>query len=94
MKVMKHNDDAIRMIDTFKKYNIEMTEILEDDNTFRTIKGADGKIFCGTFIAKVYVGTKPIGTYKFDCRHWVNILTLTGNQMKPKLSVVREYAKK
>ena len=94
MKIMKHNDDAIRMIDTFKRYNTEMTEIIEDDNTFRTIKGVEGgRVFCGTFTAKVFVGTKPIGVYKFDCRHWANILRLSSNEMKPKLTLVREYGK-
>ena len=90
MKVMRHNDDAIRMIDTFKRYNTELTEIVSDDNTFKTIKGVEGKVFCGTFIAKVYLGTRPLGTYKFDCRHWANILTLTDRQMKPRLTALKE----
>ena len=93
MKILKHNDDAIRMIDTFKRYNTELTEIIEDDNTFRTIKGVDGKVFCGTFTAKVFIGTKPIGVYKFDCRHWRDILRLSNNEMKPRLTLVREYSK-
>ncbi len=94
MKILKHNDDAIRMIDTFKRYNTELTEIMEDDNTFRNIKGVEGKVFCGTFTAKVFVGTKPIGIYKFDCRHWANILRLSNSEMKPKLTRIKEYGKK
>ena len=93
MKVMNHNDNAIRMIDTFKRYNTELTEIIEDDNTFRTINGVEGKVFCGTFTAKVFIGTKPIGVYKFDCRHWRDILKLSDHEMKPRLTLVREYSK-
>ncbi len=90
MKVMRHNDDAIRMVDTFKRYNTELTEIVSDDNTFKTIKGVEGKVFCGTFIAKVYIGTRIIGTYKFDCRHWADILSLSPRQMKPRLTALKE----
>lgn len=94
MRIMTHNDNAIRMIDTFKHYNTELTEILEDDNCFRTIKGVDGKVFCGTFTAKVFVGVKPIGIYKFDCRHWANILRLSDRELKPKLTQIKEYNKR
>lgn len=65
MKVMTYNDDCIRSF--FKKYNNEMTEILTEKTFFRKPKGFTEKIFCGTFTAKVYVGMKVMGTYKFDC---------------------------
>ena len=94
MRILTHNDNAIRMIDTFKRYNTELTEILEDDNCFRNIKGVDGKVFCGTFTAKVFVGVKPIGIYKFDCRHWMNILRLSERELKPKLTQIKEYNKR
>ena len=67
MKVMKHNDEVIRSISTFKHYNNELTEILTEKTFFRKPKGFVEKIFCGTFTAKVYIGQKIIGTYRFDC---------------------------
>ena len=67
MKVMKHNDDVIRSISTFKKYNDVLTEIINDNMRFRKPKGFVEKIFCGTFTAKVYIGQQIIGTYRFDC---------------------------
>ena len=93
MRIMRHNDNAIRMIDAFKKYNTELTDIIEEENVFRTIRGVEDKVFCGTFTAKVYIGTKPIGIYKFDCRHWADILKLTDQQMKPRITQVKDYAK-
>lgn len=89
MRVMTHNDNAIRMIDAFKHYNQFMTEIIEDSDTFKTIRGVEGKMYCGTFTAKVYVGTRPIGTYKFDCRHWADVLTLSDRAMKPRITKVK-----
>ena len=65
MKVMAHNDDYIRSF--FKKYNNEMTEIVSENSVWRKPKGFTERIFCGEFIAKVYVGMKIMGTYKFDC---------------------------
>jgi len=88
MKVLEHNDNAIRMIDTFKHYNREMTEIIEDDNTFRTVKGVEGKVFCGRFKARIYIGTKPMGVYEFDCRHWLNLVKLSEHELKPRISRV------
>ena len=88
MRVLEHNDNAIRMVDAFKQYNREMTEIIVDDNTFRTVKGVDSKVFCGTFVTRVYVGTKPMGVYKFDCRHWVNLVKLSAHELKPRISKV------
>lgn len=86
MKVLEHNDNAIRMVDTFKHYNREMTEIIEDNNVFHTVKGVDGKVFCGTFKARIYIGTKPMGVYEFDCRHWINIVKLSVHELKPRIS--------
>lgn len=67
MRVMKHNDDAIRSVGAFRKYNNEMTEIVSEDAAWKKPKGFDEKIFCGTFVAKVYVGNAIKGTYRFDC---------------------------
>lgn len=88
MRVLSHNHDAIVMIDTFKHYNREMTEIIEDDNTFRTVKGVEGKVFCGRFKARIYIGTKPMGVYEFDCRHWLNLVKLSAHELKPSISRV------
>lgn len=93
MRILKHNDNAIRMIDTFKKYNTELTEIIEDDNIFIGVRGFDERVFCGTFIAKVFIGTRPIGIYKFDCRHWSNILRLSDRELKPKLTLIKAFGK-
>ena len=67
MRVMKHNDDIIRSVSTFKKYNNVLTDIVNEDSVWRKPVGCDEKIFCGTFTAKVYIGQQIIGTYKFDC---------------------------
>jgi hypothetical protein len=50
-------------------------------------------VFCGTFIAKVFIGTRPIGIYKFDCRHWSNILRLSDRELKPKLTLIKAFGK-
>lgn len=89
MKVEPHNDNIIRMVDTFKRYNPDLTEILEDNNLFNTIKGVEGKVYCGTFTARIYMRERCVGTYQFDCSHWANIQTQTDNQMKPRLRVVK-----
>ena len=65
MKIMAHNDNYIRGF--FKHYNTEMTEVVSENAVWRKPKGFDERIFCGTFVAKVYVGMKVMGTYKFDC---------------------------
>ena len=67
MRVMDHNDNAIRSFKAFKHYNNVMTDIVSETSVWRKPIGFDDKIFCGTFIAKVYVGNEKIGTYKFDC---------------------------
>ena len=67
MRVMKHNDDIIRSVSTFKKYNNVLTDIIEESSVWRKPVGFDEKIFCGTFTAKVYIGHQIFGTYKFDC---------------------------
>lgn len=67
MKVMKHNDDIIRSVKEFKKYNNVMSEIVEETAAWKKPKGFQEKIFCGTFVAKVYIGNTIKGTYRFDC---------------------------
>ncbi|MBQ2440807.1 MAG: hypothetical protein II502_01275 [Paludibacteraceae bacterium] len=67
MRVMKHNDIVIRSINAFKKYNDVLTDIIEETSVWRKPVGCVEQIFCGTFVAKVYVGQQIKGTYKFDC---------------------------
>lgn len=89
MRVMKHNDNAIRMIDTFKKYNQFLSEVVEDSDDYRVIRGVEGAVYCGVFVVRLYIGTRLLGTYEFDCRHWANILNLSPMQMKPRLRKIR-----
>jgi len=67
MRVMKHNDDIIRSVSSFKKYNNVLTDIIEESSVWRKPVGCIEQVFCGTFVAKVYVGQQIKGTYKFDC---------------------------
>lgn len=65
MKVCKYNDDFIRTF--FKRYNNEMTDVVSETTKWNKPKGFVEKIFCGVFVAKVYVGQRIMGTYRFDC---------------------------
>ena len=87
MRILTHNDNAIRMT-SLKAYNRVMSEVVSDTDEFTVIKGVEGNVYCGKFIAVIYIGTKRLGRYEFDCRHWKNILTLTDRQMTPKIKKV------
>ena len=87
MRVMSHNDEVIRQVSTFKRYNNVLTEIVSED--YREIKDKclEKPLFCGTFIAKVFIGQKIIGTYKFDCTHYRNFAKL--DRLTPRLTKLR-----
>ena len=70
MKILSHNDSIIRSVQSFKKYNHVLSEVV--DETFCEVKSPylEQPLFCGIFTAKIYIGQKIIGTYQFDCRHF------------------------
>lgn len=87
MRIMKHNDEIIRSIKTFKRYNNVLSEIVSEE--YREIKGngLEKPLFCGEFVAKIYIGQNIIGTYKFDCRHFKNFMGL--DRLTPKLTKLK-----
>ena len=87
MRVSKQNDEVIRSVSTFKKYNDELTEVVEEYPAEISGHGLERPLYCGIFIAKVYVGQRIIGTYKFDCRHFRNFRNL--DRLMPKLTKIK-----
>lgn len=87
MRIMRHNDEVIRTVSTFKNYNEVMSEVVSEDYRTVKIRGMEEPIFCGTFVAKIYIGQRIIGTYKFDCEHYRNIMTL--DRLQPKLTKIK-----
>lgn len=87
MRIMKHNDEIIRSVSTFKKYNNVLSEIVSED--YHEIKGhgLEKPLFCGEFTAKIYVGQQIAGTYKFDCKHFRNFMSL--DRLTPKLTKIK-----
>ena len=58
--------DAPDLTDFMRSFG-ELTRTLEENSVWRKPVGCIEQIFCGTFVAKVYVGQQIKGTYKFDC---------------------------
>ena len=83
---MKHNDEVIRSVTAFRKYNNVMSEIISEDAAWKKPKGFEERIFCGTFTAKVYVGNVIKGTYKFDCSDFGH--TIISDNARVRLSKV------
>lgn len=80
MKVMAHNDEVIRTVRTFKKYNQRCSEIISEDYQEINDRRLEKPLFCGVFTAKIYIGNQIMGKYRFDCRHyrdWENLDVLT-----------------
>lgn len=91
MKIMAHNDEVIRTVKTFRNYNRFSSEILSEKFEEINDRQLATPLFCGVFIAKIYVGNQVIGTYEFDCRHyrkWRKLDVLT-----PKLTKIDEKKK-
>ena len=87
MRVMKHNDEIIKSVATFKHYNNVLSEIVSED--YKEIKGhgLEKPLFCGEFTAKIYIGQQIVGTYKFDCKHFRNFMQL--DRLRPKLTKIK-----
>lgn len=87
MRVMKHNDEIIKSVATFKHYNNVLSEIVSED--YKEIKGhgLEKPLFCGEFTAKIYIGQRIVGTYNFDCKHFRNFTQL--DRLTPKLTKIK-----
>ena len=72
MRIMAHNDEIIRRVKAFRKYNQRSSEILDEDFSECKDRRLEEPIYCGVFVAKIYVGNQIMGTYRFDCRHFRN----------------------
>lgn len=72
-------DEIIR--GTFKKYDRGMSSIVSEQFKMRKPLNCDTEVFCGWFIARVYVGNRLVGRYKFDCTSFdVPYFTEDGNE--------------
>lgn len=87
MRIMKHNDEIIKSVQSFKHYNNVLSEIVSED--YKEIKGhgLEKPLFCGEFTAKIYIGQRIVGTYKFDCKHFRNFMQL--DRLAPKLTKIK-----
>lgn len=69
---MAHNDEIIRRVKAFRNYNQRSSEIVSENFSECKDRRLAEPLFCGTFVAKLYVGNQIMGTYSFDCRHFRN----------------------
>ena len=72
MRIMIHNDEVIRTVKAFRNYNQRSSEILSENYREVTDRQLEKPLFCGSFIAKIYVGNQVMGIYEFNCNHWRN----------------------
>ena len=86
-RVIKRNGNGISNVEddiirgTFPKYDRGMSSIIQED--YKTCKpsNCDCEVFCGWFIARIYVGNCLVGRYKFDCTSFnVPYFTEDGNE--------------
>lgn len=70
MRIMAHNDEIIRRVKTFRKYNQRSSEIITEDFAEYKDRQLDEPLYCGVFVAKIYIGNQYMGKYRFDCRHF------------------------
>ena len=66
--ISNFEDEIIR--GTFKKYDKGMSTIIDGDFKTRKPSNCDCEIFCGWFVARIYVGNNCVGKYKFDCTEY------------------------
>lgn len=72
-------DDIIR--GTFPKYDRGMSSIITEQFKMRKPMNCNQEIFCGWFTARIYVGNRLEGRYKFDCTSFdVPYFTEDGNE--------------
>lgn len=61
-------DDIIR--GSFKNYDRGMSNIMDEHFKMRHPSNCESEVFCGWFIARIYVKNKLVGRYKFDCTEY------------------------
>ena len=72
-------DDIIR--GTFPKYDKGMSSIVDEQFKMCKPSNCDSEVFCGWFVARIYVGNHLVGRYKFDCTSFdVPYFTVDGNE--------------
>lgn len=66
--ICNYEDEIIR--GQFKNYNKSMSSIIDEHKKFSSPSNCDGSVFCGWFVARIYVGDRFVGKYKFDCTEY------------------------
>lgn len=84
---MKHNDEIIRSVKAFKKYNEILTEVVSEQYGVVRNRNLEKPLYCGKFVAKIYIGQHIFGVYEFDCTHWRNFMEL--DVLVPKIKKIK-----
>lgn len=66
--ICNYEDEIIR--GQFKNYDKGMSSILDEYKKFSHPTNCDGEVFCGWFVARIYIGNRIVGIYKFDCTEY------------------------
>ena len=84
---IKNGNNSIGVIEDeiirgkFRNYDKRMSSIVEENYKMRKPLNCDCEVFCGWFVARIYVKNKLIGKYKFDCSSFdVPYFTADGNE--------------
>ena len=87
MRIIEHNDEVIKSVKAFKNYNKRLSEVVSEDYSEYKDRYLEKPLYCGVFVAKIYIGNTIFGTYEFDCRHYRQYLKL--DKLAPKIRRIK-----